>query len=349
MKKIVKIGIIVIIIVAIVFIAVSRLLEIRKRNAELATAKVYPIVVKDMSPKIIDVKLTLPYLAEVANDKDVKLASRVSARILKIKPSGSQIHKGEIVIKLDTTNIKSALKSVKDEIHATTVALDNLHATHKRTLELLAVKGASIEESQKESTLIAKTKATLNALKQKEVELKNNLSYATITSPVDGVIAKTFSNKGALSLPGHPLVSIAAKNGFYLMLRVPTNLSIRGVKFEEKTYKATPLGSTFHGLAEYKVYMGDTKLINGDRVEVSVIIFNRKAELLPFDAVLNRNSKSYVLVVEGNRAVPFEVHVVQSAQEGVVVAESLTSKKIVIAKPDILLRLVSGYKLQVKE
>ncbi len=349
MKKIVKIGVVLLIIAAIVFIAVSRLLEIRKRNAELAIAKVYPIVVKEMSPKITDVKLTLPYLAEVANDKDVKLASRISARILKIKPSGSKVHKGETVVKLDITNLKSALKSVKDEIHATTVALKNLQATHKRTLELLAVKGASIEESQKESTLIAKTKAILNALIQKEIELNNNLSYATITSPVDGVIAKTFSNKGALSLPGHPLVSIASKNGFYLMLRVPTNLNIRGVKFEGKTYSATPLGSTFHGLAEYKVYMGDTKLINGDRIEVSVIILSRKAELLPFNAVLNRNGKSYVLVVEGNQAVPFEVHVVQSAQEGVVVAESLEGKKIVLAKPDILLRLVSGYKLQVKE
>jgi len=349
MKKIVKIGVVLLVIAAIVFVAVSRLLEIRKRNAELATAKIYPIVVKEMSPKITDVKLTLPYLAEVANDKDVKLASRISARILKIKRSGSRVHKGETIIKLDITNIKSALKSVKDQIHATTVAQKNLEATHKRTLELLAVKGASIEESQKESTLIAKTNAALNALMQKEVELKNNLSYATITSPVDGVIAKTFSNKGALSLPGHPLVSIAAKNGFYLMLRVPTDLNIRGVKFEGKTYDATPLGSTFHGLAEYKVYMGDTKLINGDRVEVSVIILNRKAELLPFDAILNRNSKSYVLVVKGNKAVPFEVHVVQSAQEGIVIAEPLEGKKIVVAKPDILLRLVSGYKLKVKE
>ena len=349
MKKIVKIGVVLLIIAVIVFIAVSRLLEIRTRNAELATAKVYPIVVKEMSPKITDVKLTLPYLAEVQNDKDVKLASRISARILKIKPSGSQVHKGEIVVKLDTTNIESALESIKDEIHATTVALKNLQATHQRTLGLLVVKGASIEESQKESTLIAKTKAALNGLMQKNIELKNNLSYATITSPVDGVIAKTFSNKGALSLPGHPLVFIASKNGFYLMLRVPTDLNIRGVKFKGKTYEVTPLGSTFHGLAEYKVYMGDAKLINGDRVEVSVIILNRKAELLPFDAVLNRNGKSYVLLVEGDKSVPFEVHVVQSAQEGVVISESLEGKKIVIAKPDILLRLVSGYKLQVKE
>jgi len=349
MKKIVKTGVILIIIAVIVFIAVSRLLEIRKRNAELATAKIYPIVVKEISPKITDVKLTLPYLAEVANDKDVKLTSRISARILKIMPSGSKVHKGEIVVKLDITNIQSSLKSVKNQMQATKIALKNLKATHKRTLELLAVQGASIEESQKEATLIAKTDAALNALAQKEIELKNNLSYATIISPVDGVIAKTFSNKGALSLPGHPLVAIASKNGFYLMLRVPTDLSIKGVEFEGKTYEVTALGSTFHGLAEYKVYTGNAKLINGDRVEVSVIILHQKDVLLPFNALLNRNSKSYVLVVEGNKAVPLEIHVIQSAQEGVVVSESLQGKNIVIAKPDILLKLVSGYALKVKE
>ncbi len=349
MNKYVKIVFVVAIVAGLVFLAISRLLEIKKRNAHMATAKVYPIIVKEMSPKITNVKLTLPYLAEVANDKDVKLSPRISARILKIIPSGSKVYKGEVVVKLDTTNIRSSLQSVKNQMHAAVVAIKNLKATHKRTQELLKVKGASIEDSQKEATLIANAEAGLNVLKQREIELNNNLSYATIISPVDGVVAKTFSNKGALGLPGHPLLSIAAKNGFYLMVQVPTNLSIKGVEFEGKTYAAVALGSAFHGLAEYKVYTGNTKLINGDRVEVSVIILHQKDALLPFNALLNRNGKTYVLVVEGNKAIPLEVHVVQSAQEGVVISESLQGKNIVVAKPDILLRLVSGYRLKIKE
>ncbi|QOP45819.1 efflux RND transporter periplasmic adaptor subunit [Sulfurimonas paralvinellae] len=349
MNKYVKITIAVAVVAGLGVAGVKKVKEARAHDANLPKAKIYPIVVSTMTPKIAPVTLTLPYLAEVANDKDVQLASRIAARIQMIKPSGSSVKKGDVVVRLDTTTIKSSLASVQEQMQAAKIALDNLEATHKRTLDLLKVQGASIEESQKEMTMIANTQAQLNALKQKEIELKNNLSYATIVSPVNGVIAKTFASQGAISVPGKPLVAISSKNGFYLMVRVPTDLPIRGVKFHGRFYAATPLNTTFHGLAEYKVYTGNVNLVSGDRVEVDVVTFNQKATLLPFDAILNKDGKSYVLVAQGNKAKAQEVHIVQSAQQGVVVSDALEGKKIVVAKPDILLKLTSGYALKVKE
>jgi multidrug efflux pump subunit AcrA (membrane-fusion protein) len=349
MSKIVKVGLGIVVGVALVAGGVKAVKNAREKDKTTPKAKIYPVVVSKITPKLSQVQLTLPYLAEVANDKDVTLSSRIAARIIKILPSGSKVKKGDLVVKLDTTSIKSALSSLKQQLHAAKITLQNLQQTHERTLELLKVKGASIEEAQKEENMIASAQASLNALKQKEIELKNNLSYATITSPVDGVIAKTFSNKGAVSMPGKPLVAISSKNGFYLMVRVPSNLPIQGVKFKDKIYPATALGSTFNGLAEYKVYTGNTKLTSGDRVEVDVVVFDSKAILLPFDALLNRNGKSYVLVISKDKANLQEVHIIQSAQQGVVVADDLEGKDIVLAKPDILVKLTSGYRLKVKE
>ena len=82
---------------------------------------------------------------------------------------------------------------------------------------------------------------------------------------------------------------------------------------------------------------------------MNVIVFQQKAMLLPFNALLNRDGKSYVLLIQGNKAEAKEVHIVQSAEQGIVIAENLEGKNIVIAKPDILLRLASGYALKVKE
>lgn len=347
--KFVKIVVILLVVAAVVALGVKKIKHARKSDASQPQAKIYPIVAPVMQPKEAKVTLTLPYLAEVANDKDVKLASRIAARIVSIVPSGSHVKKGQIVVKLDKTAIESKLKSVKEQIAATKIALSNLESTHKRTEELLKVHGASIEQSQKELTQIASTKAKLNALEQQKVELLNNLSYATITSPVDGIVSKTFAARGSLSAPGKPLMAISSKNGFYLMVRVPNDVAVKGVKFQGKFYDATPLNTTFRGLVEYKVYTGDAKLISGDRVQVDVVTFDQKATLLPFDAVLNRNGKSYVLVVDGNKATPQEIHIVQSAEQGVAVSDNLEGKQIVIAKPDILLKLVSGYALKIKE
>jgi len=349
MNKYIKIVIAVGVVAVLVVGGVKKIKDAKAKDAAQPQAKVYPIVVSQMSPKLAQVELTLPYLAEVANDKDVKLSSRIAARIQSIKSSGSSVKKGDVIVQLDTTNIESSLSSVQEQLQATKVALKNLQDTHKRTLELLKIQGASIEESQKEATMLANTQAGLNSLEQKKIELKNNLSYAKIISPVDGVIAKTYSNKGALSAPGKPLVAISSKNGFYLMVRVPTDTTIRGVKLNKKTYQAIALGSTSNGLAEYKVYTGKANLTTGDRVEVDVITFNQKATLLPFDALLNKNGKSYVLTINKNQATAHEVHIVQSAEQGVVISENLEGKKIVVAKSDILLKLTSGYALQVKE
>ena len=82
---------------------------------------------------------------------------------------------------------------------------------------------------------------------------------------------------------------------------------------------------------------------------MSVVVLQHKGILLPFDALLNRDGKSYVLLVKGKKAELKEVHIVQSAEQGVVVSENLEGMQIVLAKPDILLKLTSGYALKVEE
>ncbi|EQB40365.1 hypothetical protein M947_00790 [Sulfurimonas hongkongensis] len=349
MKKYLKIVLALIVVVALGIAGAKKIQTARAADASMPKAKIYPIVVKVMTPAIVDAKLSLPYLAEVENDKDVLLSSRISARIISIKNSGAPVKKGDVIARLDTTSIESSLKSIQNQITSENIALKNLKATHKRTTQLLSMQGASIEESQKEATMIAATEAKIAGLKQQEIESKNNLSYAVIISPVDGVIAKSMSSDGAMSMPGSPLAKISSKNGFYLLLRIPTNINIKGVSFNGEVFPAIALNSTFHGLAEYKVYIGDSKLTSGDRAEVDVITYNDKGFLLPFDALLNRNGKSYVLVVNGNKAESKEVHILESAEQGVLISESFEGEKIVVAKPDILLKLSSGHALEVKE
>ena len=349
MKTFIKVVLVLAVIVALGFLGAKKIKEVKKADATLPTAKVYPIVSKTFTPKINDVKLTLPYLSEVANDEDVKLSSRIASRVKMIKSSGSKVKKGEVVAKLDVTSIRSGLKSTQQQIRAVNISLKNLQSTHRRTLELLEVQGASIEQSQKEISQIATATAQLNSLKQKSIQLKNDLSYATIISPVDGSVSKTFASVGSISTPTKPLLSISSKNGFYLMVRVPTNTDVLGIELDNKFYSAIALETTFKGLVEYKVYVNDKKLISGDRVEVDVVTMKQKALLLPFDTILNRDDKNYVLVVEGNRAVSQEIHILKSAEQGVVVSDNIEGKKLVLAKPDILLKLTSGYALKVKE
>jgi biotin carboxyl carrier protein len=264
--------------------------------------------------------------------------------------SGEKVHNGELIAELDITDIESAIQGITEDIHAANISLQNLMRTHERTKDLLAVQGASIEQAQKEQSMIASAKARLETLRQKQQALQNSLSYARIKAPLDGIISKTFVSRGATIMPGKPLLQINAMGKTsYLLIRVPGNINVKGVRFRSRIYPAHPLRNSYHGLAEYKVYVNAGDLISGDRIETSVVLYKGRGIRLPFDTILNRNGRSYVLKITGKQAIPLEVHIIQSGEEGVVVKENLQGEKLVLAKPDILLRLLSGYALKIKD
>ncbi len=337
----------------VLVIAAGGILVIKRAKTgeeKLPVAKEYAIVVSTIRPEVRDVRLTLPYLALTQNDKDVRLSSRIASRVDWIKESGSPVKRGEVVARLDNTSIRTGIRSVKAQMAAMQTTLRNLEATHRRTLELLKVEGASIEESQTEESKIAGLKSQLESLNQKLSDLKNALTYAIITAPVKGRISKTMVNVGDMAMPGQPVISVSATNGFYLLLRVPVDLKVYAVILDGKTYEAIPLHSTFNSLAEYKVYVDKTDMTTGSRVEVEVVVFEGNAVELPFDAVLNRDGKSYVLVRDSDRAVPEAINGVESGEQGIVVSDrDLEGKELIVAKQDILLRLLGGTSLKVKE
>jgi len=322
-----------------------------KENA-LPAAKNYSVTVSGIKAELKQVDLTLPYLAQTQNDKDVNLASRVSARVEFVQRSGKAVKKGEIIARFDNTNIQSSRKSMEAQLAAQKIVLGNLIATHKRTLELMAVEGAAKELSETEEGRIAGTEASIESLKQNLNDINNSLTYTTITSPVDGQVTRTMVNTGDMVMPGQPVANISANSDYYLLVLVPTDLKISGVIVDNNFYEAIPLNSTLNNLAQYKVYVDSKDRITGDRIEVNVVVFRGKAIKLPFDAILNREGVNYVLVKDKDKdqAVAVKINIVQSGENGVVISnDDLAGKQIILAKQDILLTLLSGTSIKLKE
>ena len=335
MKKILRIVLILAVIAVLVLLGMKAVKNKKAKEASAPVAKTYPVTVQTMTPKSSSIRLTLPYLAISTNETDVTLSSRIASRVERIKKSGESVKAGDVVARLDTTDLTAKINAVK-------ISLKNQIASFKRTKNLYEVKGASIEQLQKEQSSIASLRATLKTL-------QNQLGYATLTTPISGVIAKTMAAEGDIAMPGKALLQISAENGFSLLVRTPEDIKPRALIYGNKTYRLEPLNSTFNGLKEYKAYIDAKGLTTGDKVEVDIVVYRGEGIQLPFDAVLNRNGESFVMLVDGDKATPRKIHILQSAQEGIAISDSFKGEKIVVAKPDILLRLVSGYALKVKE
>ncbi len=336
MIKKILIRVVILLIIGVIVVGGMKIIKAKRaKEAQAPIAKVYPLVVKTISVTPSEAKLTLPFLAEVENDENVMLTSRMSARLIAIKKSGEKVQQGDTLVKLDTEELRADINSVK-------ISLSNLIKTHKRTQKLYRVKGASIEQLQKEESNIATLRAKLATLNSK-------MSYATLISPVSGTVTKAFASNGSIAMAGKPLLNISATKGFSLIVRLPDSIDPKSIIFEQKEYPVHPLGSTFHGLNEYKAYVDASGLSVGERTDVRIVLFDTEAIKLPFDAILNRDGKSYILVIKKNKAVPQEVHIIQKGEEGVVIKESLLKERIVVAKPDILLKLVTGVAVKVEE
>ncbi|AEA34378.1 efflux RND transporter periplasmic adaptor subunit [Hippea maritima] len=346
-------------IVLVVLIAIGIVALVKKRKSELAklpTAKVYPVVVKTIKPKLENFYLSLSGLGLIKSSIDMIITSKLSGRLMYVKNIGDKVKKGEVIARLDVSATKAAIsqaisqqKSLKAKLSAATLTLKNLELTHKRTAELLKVKGASIEQFQKEEDQLASVSSQISSLKSQIKATKSNikhlrilLSYGIIKSPVDGVVSKKFLNTGDVVMPGKPICSISSTGGKYLLLRLPEDIKPQGVIFEGKYHKVIPLHSTFNGLDEYKADI-DTTLNTNARVKVGVVIFKGKAIKLPFDAVLSDDGKNYVFIAKGNKSIPKQIKIIASGEEGLAVLDKgLLGKKLILAKPDIFIKLRGG-------
>jgi len=363
MKKIFKYLIILIIIAVVAVIGMKVIKAKQAQEAKTPLPVTYSLKVKTLQPKRINTSLTLPYLAITKSNDDVKISSRVSARIQYIIKSGTVVTKGETIVKIDNKELKTQLEtlklninSLKSQLNAKLIALKNLESTHQRTKKLLVVKGASQEEFDREVTNIEAIKSGIDTLKFKVEELKakkastnNMLSYTTIQSPVSGIVTR-LANVGDIAMMGKPLISISAKSNSYLLVRLPSNINAKSIIYNKKIYPLSALNTTYNGLLEYLANI-DESLASNQTLNIDVVIFHGNGYKLPHDAILNRDGKNYVLAIDGNKAdsdkaVPQEVTIVANGEQGVVVDGVNENENIVVAKQDILLKLLSGIQVR---
>jgi len=350
-------------IIIAVLLAGGGVMVLKKKKDAMALVppmKVYHQVVSTTAPKTENIILTLPALAEVHSDLDVELSSKLSARITSMVKSGDSVIKGQVVVTLDHDELlakKEAIKlqilSLDADISAQQVGLDNMISTHKRTKDLLDVRGASIEQYDTEKSKIASMRAGLlgltgkkGILEQNNKELTNLLSYAVIVSPIDGLVSATSANVGVIAMPGKPLMSIQANSGKYLLIRSADDVVPEKVIFEDRSHPLVVLNHTYRGLDEYRADV-ETESNSGERLPVRLVIYEGSGTMIPQSALLQKEGQSLCFVPDGELTHPVLVKVVASGTEGVVI-EGLTAEKVVTAKPDILLKLLAGVPVKIQ-
>ena len=135
----------------------------------------------------------------VASDHKVSISAQISGYIKALDVrEGDQVKAGQVLLKIDPTDAKQAYLQAKAD-------LKDAKTDWQRFEELQASGAVS---SQK----VDKAKLRYDVAKSNVARAENQLSYAEVRSPVDGVIVEKRLSVGDLASPGMPILTIEDPN-----------------------------------------------------------------------------------------------------------------------------------------
>ena len=153
------------------------------------------------------------------------VASRVLARVEETRVrAGSDVSKGDVLIVLDSRDLRARVDQVKQQLQAATTKR-NLARTERDRNQRLLREGAVSQERHDQS--VAAYKVAIADVARLELSLKEaqtGLSHAEILAPVTGRVVDRLVEPGDTALPGEALLRIYDPN--VLRVEVPVRESL---------------------------------------------------------------------------------------------------------------------------
>lgn len=165
--------------------------------------------------------------------ESVRVASRLMGYIRDIAVvEGQAVKAGQRLFTIDPLDIEGAVEQARLSLKQAEDAMKDAEADYKRFENLYKDEVVTRQNYEKMKlnyemavTRAAQAKAGLGTA-------QGQMRYATVTSPINGVVTSKLANEGDIAAPGHPV----------LMVENPARLQVRGAVSED-LYRTLKLGA----------------------------------------------------------------------------------------------------------
>lgn len=162
-----------------------------------------------------DVTTTITATGTIEPVTEVEVGTQVSGIIHKIYVDyNSVVHKGQIIAELDKTNLKSELNSAQSNLLNAKSTLTYQTSNFKRYKVLFQKGLVSADEYESARLSYEQALSQVKIQQQNVAKAHTNLSYATITAPINGIVLdkKVEEGQTVASAMTTPTLFIIAKN-----------------------------------------------------------------------------------------------------------------------------------------
>jgi len=200
------------------FSADSRAKERKRPKADAAV----PVSVVAAAQQSVPV--TIQAIGNVEPLASVAVKARVDGQIVAVNfREGQEVHKGEVLFRLDPRPFEAALKQAEANVLRDTAARDQARSQERRYQELLEKNFVSKEAYAQIATNAQTAEATAKASEAALESARVNLDYCTIASPIDGFVGKVLLQIGNMVKANdvNALVVINQVRPIYVSFSVP--------------------------------------------------------------------------------------------------------------------------------
>ncbi|MDP1559314.1 MAG: efflux RND transporter periplasmic adaptor subunit [Nitrosomonas sp.] len=209
-----------------------------------------PVSVIQVQPT--SVPISVETVAQAEGAKEVEIRPRVSGILLKqLYTEGSPVDAGQPLFLIDPAPFKNTLAEVRAQLLEQSIVVEQAKVEESRQHRLVTENFVSQRVYDSAAANLAIAKAALQSAKVRVQQAELNLSYTTVTAPVNGVTGRSEFSEGSL-VTAHTslLTTIAQLSPIWVRFSFSDNELVRfGGRLNEqnveKVWVILPDGSTY--------------------------------------------------------------------------------------------------------
>ena len=291
----------------------------------------------------------------VVSEQRVTITSRLSGYIRDLNVNeGDQVKAGQVLFRVDPVDVRSQQEAARAQLVQAEADLADAESDRRR-FEALFEQGAASQRQLDKARL--RVKVAHSAVKQARAALRqaqNQLTYAEVRAPGDGIVVRKLKRNGDLATPGAPVLMMENPDQLVVdtyvdeanisHVQVGDKVQLRLPAFDKQLTgevlqvvgAADPVAHNF--LVKVRLPDG-VNVLAGTYVKVRFTVATREVLMLPEKALFSRGDLPAVYVVDEQNIAHYRlVRLGQKYGEMYEVAAGLTAGAKVIASAEGVVR-----------
>jgi RND family efflux transporter MFP subunit len=140
---------------------------------------------------------------------ETNIGTRLLGRVVEVNlKAGQAVNADDVLVRLDDTDLRARLRQAEAVLIAAEAARAQAEADVSRTDNLWKSKAVSRQEHERTVTTLKSADAELNRAKESINEIQATLEWATIRSPIKGIVIDKKVSVGDLVTPGQMVATL---------------------------------------------------------------------------------------------------------------------------------------------